>query len=164
MARPRASQYATIAVLVLMAAAVGVSGALMVMNPDYAPASNLGKDPWVYDDDAGRIDRVKYAEAKRILVSWDGMGVAAGDGRTKERAFEIAEDLWNRYRKSPTESTWRELQRQYNEDRTRQRLFKVSAGAGLDPVFTDCALTTAIGKVRMSQPGKLGYYLIRREK
>jgi parvulin-like peptidyl-prolyl isomerase len=62
---------------------------------------------------------------------------------------------------------WNDLQVQYNEDSSDvHHVYDVSPDAQLVPEFKETALTTAVGKVRitMADPAKLtfGYHIIRR--
>lgn len=161
--------------IIISAIAVGLLAGVILVNPNYVPPpENIsvdGKDV-AYDHARDAIPKVAKAKVTHILLSWKGKGsVTPKDpNRTQEQAKKLAEEIWQKYNAAPDaekDKVWKELQVKYNEDSGNvHNVYDVSPSASLVPEFKDVALSTKVGKVRitMEPPEKLtyGYHVVRR--
>ena len=159
--------------VILSAIAIGLVVGIVLVNPNYQPpAANVEVDPKdvAYDHSRDGIPRVAKAKVTHILVSWKGKGKPKDPNRTQQQALKLAEEIWQKYnaaKDSEKDKVWNDLQEQYNEDSSDVHAkFDVTPTASLVQEFKDVALTTAVGKVRITMvpPEKLtfGYHVIRR--
>ena len=153
--------------LVVFAAVVGLV-VLLTSSPPAAPKQapeegNLDR----YDDSIGRMaNPVSYAEFSHVQIGWEGLaGVNIKQpGRTKAEAHELVVEIWRRYLKDRTESNWRTLQAQYNDDSADLHFrYQTEGGPPIGAVMQQCVKTTSIGYARIVET-PYGFHLMRREK
>jgi hypothetical protein len=152
---------------VVFAAVAGLV-VLLTSSPPAAsrtPPEQLNLDH--YDDSIGRMaNPVSYAEFSHVLIGWEGLtGTRIKQpGRTKGEAHELVVEVWRKYLKDRTESNWRALQAQYNDDSEDPHYrYQTEGGPPIAPAMQQCAKTTSIGYARIVET-PYGFHLMRREK
>jgi hypothetical protein len=162
-------------VSVVLAAAIigGVIGAVIFYDPGEplpGPESVEFSDP--YDDDWGKLKApISHVDVEQILISWKGANARVtpkDPERTKEEAWKLVEQIWNRYKTEPIKENFYALQEKYNEDSSVHNTYSMPDPRTGDPTgglvkpFVDCAKTTKEGFARIIE-SEFGYHLIRRK-
>lgn len=169
MAKKRNTRGTLIGTIIFAAILGSVIGAIIFHDPgEPLPGPDSVKFTDKYDDEWGKLAApVSHVTVTHILVSWKGASprVTPKDPeRTKEQAWELVEQLWNRYKTEPTKENWTALQARYNEDSKPHERYGVPdpTGQPLAKPFTDCAKSTNVNFARIVET-EFGYHLIRRE-
>ena len=171
MAKRRSNRKAGIIISILGAAMLGLVIGIMLYNdpgtPLPAPAEVEFNKP--YDDEWGKLKTpVSHVSVEQILVTWKDANprVTPKDPeRTKEEAYKLIVQLWNRYKNQPDRDNFKRMQTGYNEDSQVHNVYGVpnpQGGSYVKP-FTDCAKSTDEGFARIVE-SEFGYHLIRRLK
>ncbi|MCA8917014.1 MAG: peptidylprolyl isomerase [Planctomycetes bacterium] len=175
MAKRKRSTRNNIVGVVIAAALIGsVIGAVIFYDPgEPLPSPGDVKFTEKYDDDWGKLKApISHVDVEQILISWKGANARVtpkDPERTKEEAWELVEQIWNRYKVNPTKENFADLQTQYNEDSTVHNTYSMpdprtgDPNGGLVKAFADCSKTTEEGFARIVE-SEFGYHLIRRKK
>jgi hypothetical protein len=166
MARKR-KQSVSIVSAIIVAVIIGLAIGAIMFNP--AEEGVHVKPPErveAYDPSWGLLETpIARGTVTHILISWDGAGGTPSEPRTREEARKLIEELWVKYRNDPTDENWRDLQARYNEDRANPHAeFEVYEGALLVPEFIEFGRSTEVNHARITDGGRFGYHLIRRER
>jgi hypothetical protein len=152
--------------LIVVAILLG-GGIALAMSHSPGEGGTVAEKPTEYDDSWGKLETpVSEAKVTHILVSWAGKSDRTkpkDPRRTKEQAKELIERLWKEQLDDPSEEKWKQLQAEHNEDTAPHNEYTCkSEGAGLDPEFNKCGLSTKVGSARYVE-SSFGYHLIRRK-
>ncbi|MCG3182468.1 MAG: hypothetical protein ICCCNLDF_00530 [Planctomycetes bacterium] len=173
MAKKRNTRGTLIGTIIFAAILGSVIGAIIFHDPgEPLPGPDSVKFTDKYDDEWGKLAApVSHVTVTHILVSWKGASprVTPKDPeRTKEQAWELVEQLWNRYKTDPTKENWTALQAKYNEDSQPHNSYSIpnpqnprDPNGGMVKPFADCAKSTKEGFARIVE-SEFGYHLIRR--
>ncbi|MCB9894603.1 MAG: peptidylprolyl isomerase [Planctomycetes bacterium] len=174
MAKRKSSRNNILGVVIAAALIGSVIGAIIFYDPgEPLPRPEDVKFTEKYDDEWGKLKApISHVDVEHILISWNGANpqVTPKDPeRTKEEAWELIEQIWNRYKVNPTKENFADLQNSYNEDTEAHHTYSIpdprtgDENGGLVPEFADCAKSTEEGFARIVE-SPYGYHLIRRKK